>query len=114
MFGALRQKMQDGETLFGYILTIPSTRVARMLARTGADWIVVDAEHTSISPETVHDIILATSGTECAPMVRLPHPDEAFVKPALDSGAVGIWIPQVDSARKAQAAVRLSRFPPQG
>lgn len=112
--GGLRRRMQAGETLFGYILTTPSTRVARTLARTGADWIVIDTEHSSIGAESVHDFILATAGTRCAPMVRLPRADEVYAKPALDSGAVGIWIPHVDTPAQAQAACDVARFPPAG
>jgi 4-hydroxy-2-oxoheptanedioate aldolase len=113
-FGRLRRRMQAGETLFGYIMTMPSTRVARTLSMTGCDWIVVDTEHNSIGPEAVHDIILATAGTSCSPMVRLPAADEVYAKPALDSGAVGIWIPHVDTAEEARAAVDAARFPPDG
>jgi len=113
-FGRLRRRMEAGEALFGCIMTMPSTRVARTLARTGCDWIVVDTEHNSIGPEAVHDIILATAGTSCSPMVRLPAAHEVYAKPALDSGAVGIWIPHVDTPEEAQAAVDMARFPPEG
>jgi 4-hydroxy-2-oxoheptanedioate aldolase len=113
-FGNLRRRLRAGETLFGYIITMPSTRVARTLARTGCDWLVIDTEHNSIGPESVHDMILATAGTGCSPMVRLPVPHEIYAKPALDSGAVGIWIPHVDTAAEARAAVDAARFPPLG
>jgi 4-hydroxy-2-oxoheptanedioate aldolase len=113
-FGSIRRRMAAGETLFGYILTMPSTRVARSLAGTGCDWLVIDTEHNSIGPEAVHDMILATAGTGCSPMVRLPAPHEIYAKPALDSGAVGIWIPHVDTAAEARAAVDAARFPPEG
>lgn len=113
-FGALKRRLQAGDVLFGCIMTMPSTRVARTLARAGCDWIVVDTEHNSIGPETVHDVILATAGTGCAPMVRLPMAHEVYAKPALDSGAVGIWIPHVDTAEEARVAVDIARFPPTG
>jgi 4-hydroxy-2-oxoheptanedioate aldolase len=113
-FGALRRRMRAGETTFGYILTTPSVRAARTLAVTGCDWLVIDTEHSAIGPEAVHDMMLATAGTVCAPMVRLPAADEVFAKPALDSGAVGIWIPHVDTAADARTAVAAARFTPDG
>jgi 4-hydroxy-2-oxoheptanedioate aldolase len=113
-FGGVRAQLDRGETTFGYIVTTPSIRAVRTLAISGADWLVIDTEHNPISPETVHDMILATAGTGCAPMVRLPRADEVYAKPALDSGAVGIWIPHVDTPEEARAAVDIARFPPEG
>jgi hypothetical protein len=38
-------------------------------------------------------MVAATAGTRCAPLVRVPRRDEAWVKPALDHGAEGIVFP---------------------
>jgi 4-hydroxy-2-oxoheptanedioate aldolase len=106
--------MRTGTPTFGYIITTPSVRAARTLAVSGCDWLVIDTEHNPISPETVHNMILATAGTHCAPMVRLPMGHEVYAKPALDSGAVGVWVPHVDTPEEARVAVSAARYPPDG
>ena len=59
-------------------------------------------------------MIAATAGTHCAPLVRVPRRDEAWVKPALDAGAEGICFPLVNTADDATECVSLLRYPPRG
>ena len=59
-------------------------------------------------------MIAATAGTPCAPLVRVPKRDEAWVKPALDLGAEGIVFPLVRTADEAAECVALPRYPPLG
>src|SRR5918995_3442261 len=86
----MKQRLRDGETLAGYIATIPSAVSAQAIAAAGADWVVIDQEHGAVGPESLHAMIAATAGTRCVPLVRVPKRDEAWVKPALDLGAEGI------------------------
>lgn len=113
-FGSLRARLRSGETLYGYILTIPSVRTARAVARSGVDFVIIDTEHNSVGPEAVHDLLLATSGTSCTPIVRIAAADHIYAKPPLDSGASGIFIPHVVSADQARRAVEAGRYPPAG
>ena len=59
-------------------------------------------------------MIAATAGTRCAPLVRVPKRDEAWVKPALDLGAEGIFFPLVGNAEEPAECVTLTRYPPRG
>ena len=47
-------------------------------------------------------------------MVRVPGNNSEAIAAALDSGAEGILVPRVSSAEEAQAAVRATRYPPDG
>jgi 4-hydroxy-2-oxoheptanedioate aldolase len=110
----MKERLRDGETLGGYVATIPSAVAVQALAAAGADWVVIDQEHGAVGPESLHAMVAATAGTRCAPLVRVPRPDEAWVKPALDLGAAGIVFPLVGSAAEAAACVALTRYPPRG
>jgi 2-keto-3-deoxy-L-rhamnonate aldolase RhmA len=46
--------------------------------------------------------------------VRLASDDEVGIKKALDVGAAGIIVPQVNTAEQAERVVRMSRYPPLG
>jgi 2-keto-3-deoxy-L-rhamnonate aldolase RhmA len=47
-------------------------------------------------------------------MIRVPAGDEVWLKKALDIGAAGIIVPQVNSAAQAERVVRLCKYPPEG
>ena len=113
-FPGMKQRLQKGETLAGYMATIPSAVSVQAMAAAGADWIVIDQEHGAVGPESLHAMIAATAGTPCAPLVRVPKRDEAWVKPALDLGAEGILFPLVGNAEEAAECVALTRYPPRG
>ena len=110
----MKQRLRSGETLAGYVATIPSAVSVQAMAAAGADWIVIDQEHGAVGPENLHAMIAATAGTPCAPLVRVPKRDEAWVKPALDLGAEGILFPLAGNAEEAAECVALTRYPPRG
>jgi 4-hydroxy-2-oxoheptanedioate aldolase len=114
MASGMKQRLRAGEVLSGYFSVIPSAVAVQAIAAAGADWIILDQEHGAVGPESLHAMITATAGTSCAPLVRVPKPDEAWVKPALDLGAEGICFPLVGTADEAAHCVSLLRYPPQG
>ncbi len=111
----LKERLHAGtELLSGFLNVIPSPVATQALAAAGADWVMIDQEHGPVGPESLHAMIAATAGTACAPLVRVPRRDEAFVKPALDSGAEGIVFPLVTTAETVADCVALTRYPPRG
>ena len=110
----MKQRLRNGEMLAGYVATIPSAVAVQAIAAAGADYVIIDQEHGAVGPESLHAMIAATAGTRCAPLVRVPRRDEAWVKPALDLGAEGICFPLVRTAEDAAACVELLRYPPAG
>lgn len=110
----MKQRLREGDVLGGYVNVIPSAVGVQALAAAGADYVIIDQEHGAVGPESLHAMIAATQGTRCAPLVRVPRRDEAWVKPALDLGAEGICFPLVGTAEDAAQAVALTRYPPHG
>jgi 4-hydroxy-2-oxoheptanedioate aldolase len=62
----------------------------------------------------MHNMIPAIVASGASPLVRVPAPENAYVKRALDAGAHGIMFPMIETAEQARAAVRYCKFPPQG
>ncbi|GAB7333750.1 hypothetical protein MBLNU13_g05279t2 [Cladosporium sp. NU13] len=93
---------------------LPSFRAAQMVAQTGLDGIIIDCEHGHISDDAMHSSTAAIAAMGVSPLVRLrmTHPD--LIKRALDAGAHGIIVPQVNTADEAATVVAYSKFPPQG
>lgn len=45
----------------------------------------------------MHNMIPAIAGTGAAPIVRVPAPELAYFKRALDAGAFGVMVPMVET-----------------
>jgi 4-hydroxy-2-oxoheptanedioate aldolase len=113
MFFKDRLRRDDG-VLRGVMSVIPAAVAAQAVAAAGADFIVVDREHGPIGRETMHAMIAATAGTDCAALVRVPAVDETEVKVALDAGAEGIVYPLVRSAEDVKRCVAYMSYPLDG
>jgi len=59
-------------------------------------------------------MIQATRGTKTTPLVRVPWNEQWVIKVALDIGAYGVMVPQVNTREEALAAVRACRYAPEG
>ena len=111
----VKEKLIRGEPALGAWLSFSSVATARVMARLGFDWLVVDMEHSAQSPILMADMVatIADAGT-CAPIVRVPSNSVEWFKWALDAGAWGVVVPMVNSRAEAQRAVEFSKYPPLG
>jgi 2-dehydro-3-deoxyglucarate aldolase/4-hydroxy-2-oxoheptanedioate aldolase len=71
-------------------------------------------EHNALSLEAVQAHIIATKGSDCTPIVRVPWNDPVLIKPVLDIGATGIVVPFIRTAEETKLAVSACRYPPEG
>jgi len=95
-------------------MTLPSTRHAQILASIGLDGIIVDCEHGNISDDSMHDSVAAISALSVSPIIRVRGAAHDVLKRAIDTGAHGILVPQVNTAKEAMQIVKSCKFPPQG
>ena len=110
-----RELAASGEMLTGVILQLPSEALAEILAHAGVDVIILDTEHSPTGYEKLVSLIRACETFGALAFVRVPSArDEAAIKRALDAGAGGIMIPNVDTAEDARRAVEYAKFPPLG
>src|SRR5436853_1314923 len=111
----VKEKLKRGEAVLGAWLSLPSVPSARIMARLGFDWLVVDMEHSAQNAVLMADMVatIADSGT-CAPMVRVPGNSVEWFEWALDAGAWGIIVPMVSTREEAQRAVEFAKYPPRG
>lgn len=111
----MRKRLADGELLL--CMSIGQARtvdVPMMVQACGFDAIYVDLEHTATSLETASMLCAASIGIGLMPMVRVPSHDHQYLTRAIDTGAVGVVVPHVDTRAQAEHVVRVCRFPPVG
>ena len=103
--------------LLGCSVTISSLMTAKIIARAGFQWVLIEMEHSPNSPEMVTNMvhaIVAASGGSCLPIIRIPSHGVEWIKWALDSGAAGIIIPMVNNADEMRAIAKRALYPPLG
>ena len=111
----VKEKLRRGEPALGAWLSLPSVPAARIMARLGFDWLVVDMEHTAHHPVVMADMVatIADSGL-CAPIVRVPYNSVEWFKWALDAGAWGVVVPMLNTREEALRALEYAKYPPGG
>jgi 2-dehydro-3-deoxyglucarate aldolase len=108
-----RKRLLQGELLVGTLITYFSHESAEILATAGFDWLFIDMEHSPLGTAEAQ-AILQIAGEKADCILRVPLNDEIWIKKALDTGAAGILVPQVNTVEEAQRVVRFSKYPPQG
>ena len=59
MKNRMKEKLLAGEPVFGVSVMFPSPQVVEMIGGLGFDWVLIDCEHGSISPEGVELMAMA-------------------------------------------------------
>ncbi|SCL26546.1 HpcH/HpaI aldolase family protein [Micromonospora inyonensis] len=106
-------RLLAGEITMGTFVGISSPATVEILARRGFDPVCIDSEHTALGPELIENMIRAADSFGVAALVRVPGVGPEIGR-ALDSGALGVVVPRVETPEQAQACVDMVRYPPQG
>lgn len=99
------------QPLIGLWACAGSPITAELLAGSGCDWVLLDAEHSPNGLESVLSQLYAMSAYPAAAVVRPPIGDTVLIKQYLDLGAQNLLIPMVDSAEQAAEIVRAVHYP---
>jgi 2-keto-3-deoxy-L-rhamnonate aldolase RhmA len=110
----VKRLLKEGKPVVGLTMTIPSPDVAAQAARLGFDFLWIETEHSPITLESLRSIVLATSGTACMPITRVPVNEIWTAKRALDAGSLGVIFPFTSTPELARQAVAACRYPPIG
>jgi 2-keto-3-deoxy-L-rhamnonate aldolase RhmA len=110
----LREKLDRKEAVFGTWLMTNSLDNAEILSHTGADFIMIDAEHGSMGIESAGRMVSVIRGSQATPLLRVAGNEKSLIKKGLDTGAEGVMIPMVNTKEEAENAVSFCKYPPIG
>jgi len=106
--------LREGRPVIGLTMSIPSPDVAVQAATLGFDFLWVEMEHSPITLESLHNIVLATRGLNIVPFARVPVNELWTAKRVLDAGVLGVIFPFVSTPELAKQAVDACKYPPYG
>ena len=90
----IKKKALAGEPVFGtfgWEFLVPG--LPQIVKSSGADFLLIDMEHSGVSYETLKTQIALCRGLDLVPMCRIPANQYHYISRALDLGALGIMAP---------------------
>ena len=110
----LKEKLYNNEVAIGPFLKITDPAVIEIFGHNNFDFAIIDAEHGPISIESAQNLVRAAETVDITPIIRVSSNDEGKILRALDIGAQGIEVPQINSKNAAEKLVKSSRYSPEG
>ena len=108
-------RVKSGETVIGYWVVTDNPIGTERLARTGYDYVALDAQHGLIGYQGMLTGLLAIDASRSAVgVVRVEANHATPIGKALDAGAAGVIVPLINTADDAAAAVAATRYPTEG
>ncbi|NYE19657.1 HpcH/HpaI aldolase family protein [Microbacterium immunditiarum] len=109
-----RARLAAGEPVFGLWVASGSATAAEILGGSGADWIIIDCEHSANHGPAVIEQLRALSLSPALCVVRPSSKEPAELGRMLDAGAGGLMAPMVESVSEAEEVVAATRYAPVG
>ena len=115
MANSARERMKKNEAALGPgIRHARHPEIAGAMKTAGFDFLFIDLEHSAMPLDVCSQISAAAIQAGIAPLVRVPEGDHNLATRALDTGALGIIMPHVESAAEARTIVARQKYPPMG
>jgi 2-keto-3-deoxy-L-rhamnonate aldolase RhmA len=106
--------MQGGKLVGGTVVAPSDPRVYCAMANAGYDFIWTEMQHSPTTWDQAAKAWRTCPNAKAVPGARVPYADEFQIAHALDSGALVIIVPTVDTVEEAIAARDWTYFPPLG
>jgi 4-hydroxy-2-oxoheptanedioate aldolase len=110
----LRRRWADGAACHGVWSLLPGAVTGEVLARTSADYVVVDLQHGALTEAELPGVAAAITAAGSVPLIRTRSPSFADVGRPLDLGARGVIVPNIRDAAHAREVVAACRYAPTG
>jgi 4-hydroxy-2-oxoheptanedioate aldolase len=111
---AFKAKLRSSASLLGTFLQIPAAEVAEIVGRAGFDCGIVDTEHGMLGTEGALLLVRACDSVGMTPILRVPGVDHHRITQALDFGASGVMVPNIQNRKDAETAVSAAKYHPRG
>ncbi|PWJ18031.1 HpcH/HpaI aldolase family protein [Jannaschia seohaensis] len=105
-----KTRMLAGEVLAGTFFKTPAHELVEVLAKSGLDFLCLDAEHAPFDHGRMDTCLALTRALGVPALVRVPTGSPMEILKALDGGGLGVVVPHVDSVEKARAVARAAHF----
>ena len=113
-FNKAKQRLKNGEPVFGTTISLHDPAVGEIMGYSGFDFVFIDNEHVSMDRNELTNIIRSTEISDTVPIVRVKAGYQEEILQMLDLGALGVQVPNVNTAEQAEAVAKSARYTPLG
>jgi 4-hydroxy-2-oxoheptanedioate aldolase len=110
----LKVRLKNGECLYGPFVRIADPAITEIMGYAGFDFVIIDTEHGPMNVSQAENLVRAAKLSGVAPLIRVRENSDTMITRALDTGASGVQIPQINTVESAKYAVESSKFYPKG
>ena len=103
-----------GPKIGTFLFEFATPGIGQILKAAGADYAVLDMEHTGFGFDTVRQVVRYCQAADLPLIVRVPSQQRHHISRALDTGADGIMVPIVSSVAQAKAVLDAAKYWPDG
>jgi len=111
---SLREKLNRGEVVTGSVIYSWSPNVMEAAGLAGLNFMRIDNEHAWRQDSSAENLIRAAVIAGVVPIMRVDRDNPYLVRKALEIGAGGIIVPDVNTPEQAEDVVKAAKFPPRG
>jgi 4-hydroxy-2-oxoheptanedioate aldolase len=109
-----KKLIKESNPLFGVWNGLPDTYVAEILAGSGFDWILIDAEHAPFDLRTILAQLQTLNQFDVPVLVRPHNGDVDYIKQLLEIGVQNLLVPMVETAEQAELLYKAMQYAPVG
>jgi len=111
----VKHALAAGGTALGtMVFEFATTGIGRIAANAGAEFVIFDMEHSGWGIDTIRMLVATTRAADTVPLVRVPATQSHLLAAPLDTGAMGLMVPMVETAEQARLVVQAAKYPPIG
>src|SRR6187455_952510 len=100
---AFKEGLKAGRHQLGLWVSLASAYSTEIVAGSGFDWLLLDAEHSPNDPPTILPQLQAAAPYPVSAIVRPAWNDKVLIKRYLDVGAQSLLVPYVQNEEEAVA-----------
>lgn len=109
-----KAKLKAGETVYGCFVRYPEATLVEILGYYGWDYLLLDAEHSTITPRDCENLVRACELQNVTPIVRVTTNQTPTILRFMDTGVQGAQVPMINTRDEAEACVRAVKYHPRG
>lgn len=110
----IKEKVEKCLPIYGTHVNLSDTCITEIFASLDYDYVWVDMEHTTLSPEQIRAHILAAKAHGKPTFVRVPQDDLTNTKRIIEMNVDGIVFPMIRDYEHAKSLIDSTLYPPLG
>lgn len=111
----LKERLRTGDRVLGtMVTTFANPNIANILQSCGFDFFIIDCEHGAFTTDEVGNIIAVARGIGLPVLVRIPEMRREHALKIMEMGAVGLLLPNTETADQARMLVDCAKYAPMG